>query len=55
VHGKVVESDGETENARRVLAVDPFTLAALRSHVDMLERERAEFGPDHRGSGLALF
>lgn len=52
VNGKVVESDGKTENARRVLALDPFTLAALRSHVDMLERERAEFGPDYRGSGL---
>jgi len=52
VDGKVVESDGKTENARRVLALDPFTLAALRSHVDMLERERAEFGPDYRGSGL---
>ena len=47
VDGKVVESDGKTENARRVLALDPFTLAALRSHVDMLERERAEFGPDY--------
>jgi integrase len=52
VDGKVVESDGKTENARRVLALDPFTLAALRSHVEMLERERAEFGPDYRGSGL---
>jgi integrase len=52
VDGKVVESDGKTENARRVLALDPFTLAALRSHVEMLKRERAEFGPDYRGSGL---
>ena len=50
--GKVVESDGKTENARRVLALDPFTLAALRSHVEMLERERAEFGPDYEAHGL---
>ncbi len=52
VDGKVVESDGKTENARRVLALDPFTLAALRSHVEMLDRERTEFGPDYRDSGL---
>jgi integrase len=35
-----------------VLALDPFTLAALRSHVEMLERERAEFGPDYEDQGL---
>jgi integrase len=52
VDGKVVESDGKTENARRVLALDPFTLAALCSHVEMLERERAEFGPDYEDHGL---
>ncbi len=52
VDGRVVESDGKTENARRVLALDPFTLAALRSHVEMLERERAEFGPDYEDHGL---
>jgi Phage integrase family len=50
--GKVVESDGKTESARRVLALDPFTVAALRSHVEMLDRERTEFGPDYRDSGL---
>ena len=52
VDGKVVESDGKTESARRVLALDPFTLAALRSHVDMLEREHIEFGPDYEDHGL---
>ena len=52
VDGKVVESDGKTQNARRVLALDPFTLAALRSHLDMLERERAEFGVDYEDTGL---
>ena len=52
VDGKVVESDGKTESARRVLALDPFTLAALRSHVGMLESERAEFGPDYEDHGL---
>jgi hypothetical protein len=29
INGRVVESDGKTENAQRVIALDPFTLAAL--------------------------
>jgi hypothetical protein len=28
VDGRVIESDGKTENAQHVLALDPFTLAA---------------------------
>jgi hypothetical protein len=34
----VIESDGKTENAQHVLALDPFTLAALRAHVEQLDR-----------------
>jgi integrase len=52
VDGKVIESDGKTENAQRVLALDPFTLAALTVHVGTLDLERAEFGPDYEDSGL---
>jgi hypothetical protein len=37
VDGEVIESDGKTENARHVLALDPFTLAVLKVHVDMLD------------------
>ena len=33
VDGRVIESDGKTENAQHVLALDPFTLAALKVHV----------------------
>jgi integrase len=51
VNGKVIESDGKTENAQHVLALDPFTLAALRVHVEMLNRERKEFGPDYHDLG----
>jgi hypothetical protein len=29
IDGRVIESDGKTENAQRVIALDPFTLAAL--------------------------
>ena len=42
VDGKVIESDGKTENAQRVLALDPFTLAVLRIHVEKLDQERRE-------------
>jgi len=34
--------NGKTENAQHLLALDPFTLAALKAHVEMLDRERKE-------------
>ncbi len=52
VDGKVIESDGKTENAQHVLALDPFTVAVLRVHVAMLDQERREFGPDYQDHGL---
>jgi len=36
VDGRVIESDGKTENAQHVLALDPFTLAVLKVHVERL-------------------
>lgn len=47
VDGKVVESDGKTENAQRIMALDPFTLAALRVHLTQLDNEAKEFGTDY--------
>lgn len=52
VDGRVIESDGKTENAVRVLALDPYTMAALAAHAEMLDRERAEFGPDYQDCRL---
>jgi integrase len=52
VDGKVIESDGKTENAQHTLALDPFTLAVLKAHVEMLDRERKEFGPDYHDGGF---
>jgi integrase len=52
VDGRVVQSDGKTENAQRLIALDPFTLAALRLLVEQLDTERAEFGPDYSDHGL---
>jgi integrase len=55
VDGKVIVSDGKTENAQHVLAIDPFTLAVLRAHVDMLDHERKDFGPDYHDDGWLFF
>jgi integrase len=52
VNGRVIESDGRTENAQRVIALDPFTLAALRVLVDQLNSGRAEFGSGYCDHGL---
>jgi integrase len=52
VDGQVIQSDGKTENAQRVIALDPFTLAALRLLVEQLNAERAEFGADYQDHGL---
>ncbi len=52
VDGKVFESDGKTENAQHLVALDPFTLAALAAHVEMLDREQKDLGPDYQDHGL---
>jgi hypothetical protein len=36
----VVISDGKSENAQRTIALDPFTLAALKALVDQLDQEQ---------------
>jgi integrase len=52
VDGKVIESDGKTKNAQHALALDPFTLAVLRVHVEMLDQERRDFGPGYHEHGV---
>jgi integrase len=52
VDGRVVESDGKTDNAQRVVVPDPLTLTLLRAHVEMLSREQTEFGSGYQDSGL---
>lgn len=34
------------------MTIDPFTLAALKAHIDMLDRERKKFGPDYQDHGV---
>ena len=38
-------------HAQHLLALDPFTLAVLTAHVEMLDQERKNFGPDYCGHG----
>ena len=45
VDGRVIESDGKTENAQHVLALDPFTLGALKMHVQKLDQARRKVEP----------
>jgi integrase len=52
VDGKVIDSDGKTVNAVRTIALDPFTLAALRRHVTQLDEERKAFGADYQDYGV---
>ena len=52
IDGQVVESDGKTDSAQRIVVIDPLTLAVLRAHIEMLNRERTEFGPDYHDYGL---
>jgi integrase len=50
VDGRVHDSDGKTEDSRRTISLDQFTVAALRKHIAMLDKERSTFGssyPDH--------
>jgi integrase len=50
VDGRVHDSDGKTEDSRRTISLDQFTVAALRKHIAMLDKERSLFVssyPDH--------
>jgi integrase len=52
VDGHVIESDGKTANAQHLLALDPFTLAVLKLHVETIDQERKDFGPDYLDHGV---
>lgn len=51
VNGKVIISDGKTDNAQHLLALDPFTLAVLRAYAGILDQERKELWPDYHDDG----
>jgi len=51
VDGRVIDY-GKTEKAQHLLALDPFTLAVLKAHVEQLGQERRDFGPEYRDHGV---
>ena len=51
VGGRAEESDGKSEAGDRVVSLDPFTVAALRTHLAMLDEERAAFGTAYPDDG----
>jgi integrase len=52
IDGKVVEEDGKSDGSRRTIALDPYTLGVLRSHMTMLDAERAVAGEHYQDHGL---
>jgi integrase len=51
VGGKADESDGKTESGRRVISLDPLTVAYLRRHLAMLDTEKDAFGDGYHNAG----
>ena len=54
VKGRATESDGKSESSCRTISLDPFTIAALRQYVEMIDRERAAFGASYPGHGKLM-
>ncbi len=52
VAGKAEDSDGKTDTSVRTIALDPFTVTALRRHLAMLDQEQAAFGAGYDDRGL---
>jgi integrase len=52
IDGTVIEEDGKSDDSRRTIALDPYTLGVLRSHVIMLDAEHAVAGEHYQDHGL---
>lgn len=51
-NGKVVQGGGKSATSRRPVALDGYTAAVLREHLDQLDTERAAFGTAYHDAGL---
>lgn len=47
VDGKAIDEDGKTSSGRRTISLDPYTAAALREHLGMLNAERLSWGASY--------
>lgn len=53
-NGKVVTGGGKSPTSRRPVALDTYTAAALREHLDRLDEERRAFGTGYHDAGLVF-
>ncbi len=51
VDGKAQDSDGKSESGNRTISLDSFTVAALRTHLEMLREEQTAWGFEYHKSG----
>jgi integrase len=54
VAGQAIDSDGKSDSSWRTISLDPFTVTALRGHVEALDEERKAFGPDYPDHGKLM-
>lgn len=52
--GKVVNGSGKTKKSRRPVALDQYTTAVLREHIERLDAEREAFGSGYQDNGLVF-
>ncbi|AEH08444.1 MULTISPECIES: site-specific integrase [Protofrankia] len=51
VGGKAIDEDGKSDSGRRMIALDAPTVAILREHLTMLDRERESWSGDYPDHG----
>ena len=54
VKGRATDSDGKSEDSRRALSLDLFTVTALRRYVEMIDGERDVFGAAYPNHGKLM-
>jgi integrase len=54
VDGRAEDSDGKSDAGVCTIALDPFTVAALRKHMAMLDDEQAAFGASYPRHGKLM-
>jgi integrase len=54
VDGRAEDSDGKFDSSRRTISIDPFTVAALRAYLAMLDKEKEAFGSAYPNHGKLM-
>ena len=51
VDGKAIDEDGKSASGRRLISLDPLTVAYLSQHVSVLDDSREAFGQSYQDHG----